>query len=305
MPYAIQVTASQKQVEIHKDAQKKLHAYLATLPIPPHQTLNLKEQNYINRTLSYFDSSFNGYTKLASTSTTISQPPTSTPAPAWPSPSLPALSKQPIPVAPATILEPTPPPPVPNLPEKGNLPPANEDYLALKKQLATLSREKELLTKELTNLKEVKKDINAPSVVVPSPAVEVKKSTIKTVAPGSAVNDVGIQNLSQYPNIVIGIVKDGQKRQLPNIILTIKDAKGIPLRAIKTNKLGQFATATPLPNGTYLLEVEDPLKRYIFDIAEITLSGKVFLPIEIIAKGERELMREKLSKELFGNASIS
>lgn len=102
----------------------------------------------------------------------------------------------------------------------------------------------------------------------------------------------------------MGVVKDSQKRFLPNIILTVKDTKGIPIRAIKTNKLGQFATATSLPNGTYLLEVEDPLKRYVFDIAEITLSGKVFQPIVIFAKGEKELIREKLSKELFGNVNM-
>ncbi|OGG32335.1 hypothetical protein A3I51_02125 [Candidatus Gottesmanbacteria bacterium RIFCSPLOWO2_02_FULL_38_8] len=56
-----------------------------------------------------------------------------------------------------------------------------------------------------------------------------------------------------------------------------------------------------MQNSIYHIEAEDPLKRYVFDIAEINLSGKVFLPIEITAKGEKELMREKLTKEIFGN----
>ncbi len=97
-------------------------------------------------------------------------------------------------------------------------------------------------------------------------------------------------------------MKDPQRKILPNVILTIKDKNSSPLRALKTNKLGQFATATPLPNGTYLIEAEDPMKRYNFDIAQIVLSGKVYPAIEIIAKGEKEIMREKLSKELFGTA---
>jgi len=63
-------------------------------------------------------------------------------------------------------------------------------------------------------------------------------------------------------------------------------------------------TATPLQNGTYFVEAEDPMKRYTFDIAEINLSGKIFLPIEITAKGEKEKMREQLNKELFSNPGI-
>ncbi|MBI5452341.1 hypothetical protein HY945_02675, partial [Candidatus Gottesmanbacteria bacterium] len=138
----------------------------------------------------------------------------------------------------------------------------------------------------------------------PKEAPEEKEPTIKTISPKKAAVEMGITNFDQHPNIITGVIKDPQKKILPNIILTIKDKNQMPLRALKTNKLGQFATATPLPNGIYFLEAEDPLKRYVFDIAEITLSGKVFLPIEITAKGEKELMREKLSKELFGGPII-
>lgn len=148
-----------------------------------------------------------------------------------------------------------------------------------------------------------------PSVITPYESREpvektVQEASIKTVSPSQTVNETGILSIPKTPNVIMGAVKDSNRHILPNIIITLKDQKGVPIRALKTNKLGQFASATALSNGTYLLEVEDPLKRYIFAIAQITLSGKVFLPIEIIAKGEKEIMREKLSKEIFGSANI-
>ncbi len=293
------ISTPQQQIASQNEAKEKLRAYMATIPAAPHQVLNLREQSYINKTLSYFNT--------ASTATSIEQPP-----------------KQPIPIIPqpVNVIQTQPITLIPEKPEKKETlqsvseaviqiqpvasvaPPVTDEYLSLKKQLGELAAEKEKLTKELTMLKTAQEKINQPEVVKLQQAQEVKKPTIQTVTPQIAVNEVGLTNLSQIPNLVMGIVKDGQKRFLPNIILTIKDIKGVPIRAVKTNKLGQFATATSLPNGTYLLEIEDPLKRYVFDIAEITLSGKVFQPIVIFAKGEKELNREKLNKELFGNVNM-
>lgn len=171
------------------------------------------------------------------------------------------------------------------------------------KQLERIRQEKEILEKELQKLKEEIDKSKKPSIVKPEVKEEEKKPTIKTITPKTAANEIGIPKLPQTPNIIMGVVKDTQRKLLPNIIITVKDVQGLPHRALKTNRLGQFSTATPLSNGTYHLEAEDPLNRYIFDIAEIVLTGKVFLPVEITAKGEKEIMREKLAKELFGNPS--
>ena len=178
-------------------------------------------------------------------------------------------------------------------------------------KLENVVKEKEKLEQELKKLKEEliqsqavvrKAEVlrDKPDVIKPQAAPEKKEPTIKTVTPKTALDEFGIPKLPQVPNLIMGVIKDTQGKQLPNIILTIKDTKGTPQRALKTNRLGQFSTATPLQNGTYFIEAEDPLKRYIFDIAEINLTGKVFLPIEMDAKGEKELMREKLTKEIFG-----
>jgi len=177
---------------------------------------------------------------------------------------------------------------------------------AMQKKLSEMTSEKDALLKQLDNLKRELETAEKPNIIRPSNSTETRREpTIKTIT-GKAeiINELGLPNLPQTPNLIIGVIKDSQKKFLPNIIITVKDNKGMPLRAFKTNKLGQFASATPLSNGTFNLEIEDPLKRYIFDIAQITLSGKIFLPIEIIAKGEREILREKLSKEIFGNPNI-
>lgn len=296
-PSLVQVrTLTPKQAEAHKDVREKLHSYMASLPSSPHQVLNTREQAYINRTLSLFGtpSSSAGYVKPAAVPIPIIQPKQTVNI-------TPPKEKQVEPSQKATT------PVAPLQPISSNMvnpPPPNKDFVELKKQLDSLASEKENLMKELALLKETRQKLEEKDireVVKPVSQPEVKTPTIKTISPKAAVNEVGVLNIPQAPNIVIGIIKDGQKRILPNIILTIKDNKGTPLRALKTNKLGQFETATPLPNGTYLLEIEDPLKRYVFDIAQISLSGKVFQPIEITAKGEKELMREKLTKELFGN----
>ncbi len=177
---------------------------------------------------------------------------------------------------------------------------------SLQKQLTDLAAEKKRLEDELNKLKNERVNLGKPEIIKPAVMEEKpsKEPTIKTIPAKSIAIEMGLTNINQSPNIIAGVFKDPQHKILPNIILTIKDKNNNPLRAMKTNKLGQFATATPLPNGVYLVEAEDPLKRYVFDIAEITLAGKVFSPVEIIAKGEKELMREKLNKAVFGNATI-
>jgi HEAT repeat protein len=82
--------------------------------------------------------------------------------------------------------------------------------------------------------------------------------------------------------------------------VTVKDKDGMPLRALKTNRLGQFAASTQLPNGIYFVETEDPRLRYTFDRAQITLNGSIVPALEIFAKSEKEITRAKLEKELFG-----
>lgn len=85
------------------------------------------------------------------------------------------------------------------------------------------------------------------------------------------------------PNTLVGMVLDSQGKIVENAIVEIRDGQSVPVRALKTNKLGQFRSVTPLENGNYEIEVER--EGYQFDIHKIKLVGEVVKPLAIRAKG--------------------
>lgn len=179
--------------------------------------------------------------------------------------------------------------------------------LELQKQLTDLLTSKQSLEKELILLRQQA----AAKPTQPQQAYRMA-GVSQNFAPQSTVNVIsanntaraGIPRLTSIPNVVSGLAKDGDGNLLPGVLVTVRDQNDVPLRALKTNKLGQFAASTPLPNGTYVLEVEDPRLRFLFDRAQITLTGALVPPLEIIAKSQKELTRQKLTQELFGNQTI-
>jgi hypothetical protein len=67
---------------------------------------------------------------------------------------------------------------------------------------------------------------------------------------------VALPSAPTAPNMIVGVVTDGGGKLVENAIVQIVDPTGLPARAMKTNALGQFYTATPLSPGTYQVEVE-------------------------------------------------
>ncbi len=122
-----------------------------------------------------------------------------------------------------------------------------------------------------------------------------ESTTVTTVGPEASLK-AGFPQLPDTPNIVMGIIKDPRGKIIPNILVEIMDIQGIPVRAFKTNALGQFAAATPLPNGEYNVLLEDPRKQNEFEQIHIVLDGTIFNPLEIISIDQRERLR----RELFG-----
>lgn len=88
--------------------------------------------------------------------------------------------------------------------------------------------------------------------------------------------------LTTFPNVINGIVKDSGGNSLEGVIAVIHDKEGLPVRALKTNKLGQFTGSTPLANGVYTLELEK--ENYNFDVLQIELTGGVVPPLMLTAK---------------------
>ena len=123
---------------------------------------------------------------------------------------------------------------------------------------------------------------SAKETVRPVEAAKVteKEATVRLVKPQMAVGKMA-PSLTTAPNVINGIVRDHQGLILSSVIIVVKDPKGEPVRALKTNKIGQFAISTPLPNGTYIMELESP--GYSFDNVEVDVKGEVLPPIEIRA----------------------
>ncbi len=183
---------------------------------------------------------------------------------------------------------------------------SKERFMELQKELTSLITEKEALLQKLVEMRKNMDDKNQSGVVRPTEFAtdqEPQQHTVKMV-PQNLAQKKGIPYLTTVPNVVTGIVKTAEGEFLPNIMVTVKDKSEMPVRALKTNKLGQFASSSPLSNGIYHIEIEDLQKRFTFDVIEIALSGGVVPPLEISAKSKRDILRAQLHKELFGTQEL-
>jgi len=87
------------------------------------------------------------------------------------------------------------------------------------------------------------------------------------------------------PNILWGFVKDTSGKSMQDIVVIIKNIRGEPVRATKTNELGQFILTTPLNNGKYIAEISSGSKKeFSFDSISLEASGNVIPPIEFLGK---------------------
>lgn len=178
---------------------------------------------------------------------------------------------------------------------------SKERFAELQQLLSQLMSEKDRLSRELSDTRNQLAQRNATPTVKPSmyKTLPQEHTTVKIVPPTMATQ-IGVPRLTSYPNVITGIIKDSKGNLLPNVIITVKDTEGMPVRALKSNKIGQFAASTPLASGTYIIELEDPKKIYHFERIEVGLSNQVLPPLEISAISERDAMRTKLAQEIFG-----
>lgn len=227
------------------------------------------------------------------------------PSPAQPPAHVPPQASVPVPDKKIESLEAT----IADLQKKlGDTSLAHDRILELQQQLTDSLESRKKTEGELTAIR-TKITQGVPHQTAPlrsAPTVTASPSTtasVRVISPQSAVN-AGIPRLTTFPNVVTGIVKDYMGNYLTGVLVTVRDKDGVPLRALKTNKLGQFAASTPLPNGTYLIEVEDPRALHVFDKAQITLTGNLLPALEITSKSQKQLNRDKLAREIFGDTQI-
>lgn len=153
----------------------------------------------------------------------------------------------------------------------------------LKTKLDTLLEQKGALSEKIKALGDQLAGWRAAPLSQPS----YKPRVISTPGPGVKVMDhlpvkQKMVSLSDQPNIISGMVVSEKGGPIDGVIVLIKDSSGNSIRALKTNTIGQFVVATPLPNGTYYVELEK--QGYHFNTLEITLSGQVLAPLEIPAQ---------------------
>lgn len=83
----------------------------------------------------------------------------------------------------------------------------------------------------------------------------------------------------QTPNVVVGQVVDEIGNGVGGAILEIRDSQSRPARALRTNTVGHFLTATPLTPGAYQIIVEKD--GYEFGSIDFTVNDQLIHPIEI------------------------
>lgn len=172
----------------------------------------------------------------------------------------------------------------------------HEAVAKLGKELQDVLSQKQQVEKQLAELVTKLSDDKKGPTFVPSVATQKVVTPNVRKIPKSMGKTVGLPLVPDFPNLLTGVVKDSRGNVLPNMLVEVKDTKGNPVRAFKTNILGQFASATTLPNGTYTLAFEDPNEQHLFDTIELTLTGDIISPLEVVSEDAREQLRKELFK---------
>ena len=82
------------------------------------------------------------------------------------------------------------------------------------------------------------------------------------------------------PNVVYGSTQDTEGKIIPEVIIIIKDAEGSPVRALKSNKVGEFETITPLTGGDY--KIEATKEGFKFKPETLKALGSEIDPVKLI-----------------------
>ncbi len=117
-----------------------------------------------------------------------------------------------------------------------------------------------------------------------SPTAEIGLSApLPPIAPvtGDKPNFTSLIVTPEQPNIITGLITTAEGNSIENAIIEIIDsATGIPARALRSNRLGQFQIATPLTPGAYIVQTEkDGLQ---FSPVRVEANGTIIEPLIIM-----------------------
>ena len=81
-----------------------------------------------------------------------------------------------------------------------------------------------------------------------------------------------------------GVVKNNKQIPLPGVLIYVKDDEGTVVRLLKTNPHGVFASYSPLPAGSYNIEIKDPNGGYFFDTMKVRIETENPTPFMFYSK---------------------
>lgn len=81
-----------------------------------------------------------------------------------------------------------------------------------------------------------------------------------------------------------GVVKNNKQIPLPGVMIYVKDEEDSVVRLLKTNPHGVFASYSPLPPGSYNMEIKDPNEGYFFDTMKIRIETQNPTPFIVYSK---------------------
>ncbi len=118
---------------------------------------------------------------------------------------------------------------------------------------------------------------------LPEPEIGLSEPlpTMVPITTGNQPNFTSLIVTPEQPNIITGLITTAEGNSIENAIIEIIDsATGIPARALRSNRLGQFQIATPLTPGAYIVQTEkDGLQ---FSPVRVEANGTIIEPLIIM-----------------------
>ncbi|MDO8488091.1 MAG: PrgI family protein [bacterium] len=126
------------------------------------------------------------------------------------------------------------------------------------------------------------KDVS-PFSVISALTPTVAHSPLTGTAPTASQTAAAALLTPTRPNILAGVVVDGQGQPAEGAIMEIAEKdSGLPVRALRSNKLGQFQIATPLADNEYVITTDK--EGLVFEPLLISVRGQILPPFEVKAK---------------------
>lgn len=154
-----------------------------------------------------------------------------------------------------------------------NDPSIKDKVTSLQKTLQQVNAQYQQLKKQFQDVEHLSQ---AQSNLVAATTVKTRPASESTISNAPSLNKA---------NTLWGFVKTDIGKPVTDIVVIVKNMRGEPVRATKTNALGQFTLTTQINNGKYNIEVSSNNKTgLLFDIISVEASGNVIPPVEFTGR---------------------